>query len=509
MSEDQLEADDIQGHVLVGFGGGYQTILGLKLVRGAEAEARRALLSLCDRVATTRQLMPLKAARSLARAAQAVEPLPSSVLMAMGFTTSGCAALSFADLPPDAAFKVGAARDARSLGDESDAQGRPVGWSFGTTAETTPDVVFIFGSGMPDLPDQAADEIRLLAANWATMAFHEVGQRLSFDTEHFGFADGVSQPGVRGILNDGSLLTPRSYPEDDPLSRYFSRPGQPLVWPGQFVYGYSSLDPGDVLTPGPRKFGDRPLLKNGSLLVLRKLGQDVDAFRQAMTDLGEQLAQRFGIPASSDLAGALCVGRWRDGTPLTQSPKGPDQVISGAKLRINGFRYDAPFPPATLNYQGELVEFPGSLADPLGSVCPFSAHIRKVNPRDQTTDLALPADTLAKQMLRRGIPYGKPFDEEPTGQRGLLFMSYQTSIDGQFRQLMQRWVKTADAPKAPSSIDPIIARAPTEGRTISVTLQGRTEKFTIAGDWVRAAGAAYVFMPGIDEMRSLLSGPTV
>lgn len=508
MNEDQLEADDIQGHILVGFGGGYQTILGLKIVDGAHAEARRALLSLCDRVATTRQLIPLKTARSLARAAQTAAPLPSSVLMAMGFTKSGCAALSFADSPPDAAFNVGAARDARSLGDEIDAQGRPVGWSFGMTPEKTPDVVFVFGSGMPGLPDQAADEIRLLSANWATEAFREVGQRLTGDTEHFGFADGISQPGVRGLLDDGSFLTARSYREEDPLSGYFSRPGQQLVWPGQFVYGYSSLDPGDVLAPGPRKFGDRPLLKNGSLLVLRKLGQDVQAFRDAMTALGDQLAQRFGIPSSPDLAGAMCVGRWRDGTPLTQSPTGPDQAISCAPLRINGFRYDAAFPAADLDDRGNVVPFPGSLADPIGTVCPFSAHVRKVNPRDQTTDLALPADTLTTQMLRRGIPYGKPFDEDPTGARGLLFMSYQTSIDGQFRQLMQRWVKKADVPKAPSSIDPIIARAPAEGRVITVTRQGRTERFTISGDWVKAAGAAYVFMPGVDAMRSLLSGPT-
>ena len=32
--------------------------------------------------------------------------------------------------------------------------------------------------------------------------------------EHFGFRDGVSQPGVRGKLPDGSFLTPNQNPRD-------------------------------------------------------------------------------------------------------------------------------------------------------------------------------------------------------------------------------------------------------------------------------------------------------
>lgn len=108
--------------------------------------------------------------------------------------------------------------------------------------------------------------------------------------EHFGFADGISQPRVAGYGRGG--------------------PGEVLP-PGEFVLGLPDVD-GDVagrqLPPG--------LGRNGSYLVYRKLEQDVPAFRE----MTEAVADRFAGGAD-DVAAGL-VGRRRDGEPLAPCPAG-------------------------------------------------------------------------------------------------------------------------------------------------------------------------------------------
>ena len=54
--------------------------------------------------------------------------------------------------------------------------------------------------------------------------------------EHFGFLDGVSQPGLRGRISDNpyDVLTLRQNPDNPDQGK----PGQDLVWPGEFVFGY-------------------------------------------------------------------------------------------------------------------------------------------------------------------------------------------------------------------------------------------------------------------------------
>ena len=66
--------------------------------------------------------------------------------------------------------------------------------------------------------------------------------------EHFGFKDGISQPGIRGID-----------PPDDPIGNpNQGHPGQDLLWPGEFIIGYATqIATAKAGVDGPQS-GSRP-----------------------------------------------------------------------------------------------------------------------------------------------------------------------------------------------------------------------------------------------------------
>ena len=101
--------------------------------------------------------------------------------------------------------------------------------------------------------------------------------------EHFGFEGGVSQPGIRGHLPgaEQNLLTPRFVDPKDRNALKFAKPGQPLIWPGEFVLGYPLQADNDDVIAGPPDPDNSPWpvwARNGSFLVFRRLRQDVAGF---------------------------------------------------------------------------------------------------------------------------------------------------------------------------------------------------------------------------------------
>ena len=91
--------------------------------------------------------------------------------------------------------------------------------------------------------------------------------------------------------------------------------------------------------------------------------------------------------------------------PLTGGGASVEQLFA-----LNHFNYATDVPPLVLS-DGQSI--PGATGNPspvVGVQCPAWAHIRKVNPRDLGTDQGGEAETLSFQMLRRGIPFGPPYD---------------------------------------------------------------------------------------------------
>jgi hypothetical protein len=98
-------------------------------------------------------------------------------------------------------------------------------------------------------------------------------------------------------------------------------------------------------------------------------------------------------------------------------------------------------------------------SDGHGMKCPFFAHTRKVNPRDD--------DTRSHLMARRGQTYGvradDPSDEDvppnrrPTGGVGLLFMAFNSNIAQQFEHT-QRTLANAAGRGDTAGMDPVIGQ---------------------------------------------------
>jgi Dyp-type peroxidase family len=326
---------------------------------------------------------------------------------------------------------------------------------------------------------------------------------------------------VRGRLSGRPrhFLTRRWLDPAEPLARAWARPGQPLVWPGQFIFGLPTQDDHQPLVPGP----PRPApgwARNGSLLVFRHLRQDVPAFRRFTAEAVDALRATEGF-ADVDQARleAALVGRWPEGTALARDERPPEADAARDMQAINhfGFRADAPAlrvcADPKVAQEGlaaaargdELREVAGTAGDPDGRRCPRFAHVRKVNPRDLPTDQGDPDRTLAFQMLRRGITWGAPYSEEEpavAGDRGLLFMSWQSSIDEQFELLTTRWMNRGQGPEGNSGHDLLVGQA-RKREAVLPGPGGRTARLSTDVRWVVPTGGGYFFGPSLGTLAAL------
>lgn len=387
-------------------------------------------------------------------------------------------------------FKEGMTARADALGDVG--RSLPASWEAPfTTGE--PDAVLYLSADAPDDLSRRHDRVlEILSAHGVTPTFEQPGTSRpdpNRGREHFGFKDGISQPGIHPFTT-ASKIGPSSVPAGEFIIGYEDATGhisgQPVDAPPPAPSGYNPLP-----TPPPKD----PLpewMHNASFVVYRKLQQDVGGFRDSMTST----APTFGI--TPDQLGAKVVGRWPSGAPMEHvpgEPKHPDpseedpsatypDVLKDEK--INNFNYDD---------------------DPDGQKVPRAAHIRKVNPRSET----LPEGDKASlhRMLRRGIPYGSEFVEgsaaygqtvDPGDDRGLLFITYQASIERSFEFVQRNWVNQVDFQQPGDGADPIASQA-TDPRPFSMP----PDKHADFKAWVFTRGGGYFVSLALSGLNALVS----
>jgi Dyp-type peroxidase family len=292
--------------------------------------------------------------------------------------------------------------------------------------------------------------------------------------ENFGYVDGRSQP----------LMLQEDIDEE-------SQKAGRLRWDPGFTLGAALVkDPG---TADPNSFG--------SFFVFRKLEQDVRGFKTRE----QQVADVLGLTGDDrELAGAMIVGRFEDGTPVTLSKTARGKA-----------------PPNDFDYSGDA-----------GKRCPFHAHIRKSNPRGSGGAEPEAAER-GHLMPRRGIPYEdvkRAFHPDevqeaetlaefmtkvapllPTGGVGLLFMAYNSLIAKQFKFTQQIWVNNTNFPLVPAGshgIDPVIGQGAANPNHQKLPKDwdnpaaGNANNVSFAG-FVKMKGGEYFFSPSLTFLKDL------
>ncbi|HEX2473036.1 MAG TPA: Dyp-type peroxidase [Nitrososphaera sp.] len=269
----------------------------------------------------------------------------------------------------------------------------------------------------------------------------------------FGFKDGLHNPHIEG---SGA----------DPPPGY-----DPTVKAGEFILGYPDELGEIAMSPEPEV-----LRRNGTFIAFRKFHTRVAAFRK-------YLREQASSPEEEELIAAKMVGRWRSGAPLVLAPKHDDPTLGADPNRNNDFSYSD---------------------DMEGLNCPFSAHIRRLNPRD-----ALKDDLVAVNLhhiLRRATNYGPPLPEgalEDDGvQRGGVFLLIGAYIKRQFEFIQSQWVTDGDFIRQGTEQDPIIGNSQGDG---IFTIPKRPVRRRLHGlpQFVVVRGGEYCFMPGLRALKWL------
>jgi Dyp-type peroxidase family len=306
------------------------------------------------------------------------------------------------------------------------------------------------------------------SAGGLEVTFAQPAATLGDAREHFGFGDGFSQPAIAGAETG-----PRH--GEGTLTRWGRWRDLAL---GEFILGHA--DEGGLKPAAPAG----PLGQDATFMVVRKLEQDVAAFRAYV----REQAGRSG--RQPEWIAAKMVGRWPNGSPLASHPDRPGPPASAARETTNRFRY------------GD---------DPQGLACPLGAHVRRSNPRD-----ALGWEgrlTQRHRMLRRGISYGPRLADgatEPDGhERGLMFVCLQSSIERQFEFVQRQWLGDGNVFGLGDDQDPLAAGGSAgdgDGAARGMVIQGSPPLF-LSGlpRFVRTRGGGYFLLPGRAGLRALAS----
>lgn len=472
----------VQGLVVSGFGH----------LPAAQALFMRQTAPGGDWLATLNQVAPITDATGRAPRASSVA-LTSAALALMGVDV---AILSRFDLP----FQQGmhAPERRRRLGDADPrtiAEGG-VRWSgsqcLPVAANEVHALLLLYGSDA-DAVTAWADEVvaaldpQLVCVHRLSLDLHQDEHGIS--REHFGFADGLSQPiphGAAIVGRDGQATAKDQWhgiESGDILLGHLNAYGDPAPGP-YFPDGNVARDAGLLDGNAPPGFLDLGL--NGSYLVVRELQQDVAGFWQDMDRCAAagRTADPSAAYVTAEWIAERVIGRTLVRGDLVQPPEARDDGVAGRAGNATGFL----------------------ATDPHGYGCPMGAHVRRANPRDGLAGAPEFGPTVLEaannhRLLRRGRKFGaKAVDPRNADddKRGLLFMCLNTDIARQFEFVQQTWLLNPNFATLRDQVDPLIG--PVGPFTIPQTpLRRQIDVRT----YVRLAGGEYFFLPSLPALRFL------
>ncbi len=401
----------------------------------------------------------------------------------LALTSSGLARLglgegSLFEFPRE--FTQGMSHPERSIALGDFGEDAPEAWELGGPGTARIDALVMLYCESEEQLSERHDELASQLEKYGIVAEHLDAYLPDDGKEHFGFADGITNPVIKGgpVKHDKNPFDPRVRAGEILLgykNGYGRVPSSPTVPPKR-----STRDlPPRTLGGSALDFGH-----NGTYLVFRKLEQDVEAFWR----YAEARAALAGAPdpaAFAEQFAARIVGRWPDGRSLAVAP-GPKDPVDD--LNRFGYREE----------------------DARGLRCPVGAHVRRSNPRDSLgEDGAISLERTSRhRIMRRGRLY---VESSPSGatRKGLAFMALNANLRRQFEFIQQTWVNNPKFGRLSCDRDPLIGRAgvelsgAAEPRVFTRALAPFRERVVGLPSFVRVRGGAYFFLPSLRALAYL------
>ncbi len=382
-------------------------------------------------------------------------------LSPQGLTALGVPDDVLAGLPQEA--KLGMASRARLFGDAD-----PATWRLGRPDQRLDVLVMIYAREEATRDALVRDHKRALVEAGALVHPEELACPL-VGREHFGFADGLSQPFLPGVHGK-------------------PRPGETAVAAGEILLGYPNAY--GVLPQSPQ-WGELDVGRNGTYLVFRKLDQHVAKLWSWLGARAAELAPN-DVAATTEWLAAKVMGRWRSGAPLVLTPDRDDPELAKPHV-CNDFRY---------------LE-----TDADGTRCPIAAHVRRANPRDARSGNAADSEEVIShhRILRRGRSYGAPLADadaragrDDGTERGLYFICLQASIARGFELIQQTWLTNPAFHGLAGEPDPIVGNGDGTG---FLTIPADPLRLRLANVpvIVTVAGGGYFFLPSRTALARIAS----
>jgi hypothetical protein len=373
----------------------------------------------------------------------------------------------------DVAFKLGQSERSTLIGDPASAKepGHAAGWLVGGPKHAVDGVLILASDDLSWLDGEQKKLASELSAQGMKIEHEERGDVSTAPTrghEQFGFKDDIS-PGCSWALADRpyDFVTKRTLPSDaDSVPagglRHRQQSGPDIISAGPARPAPEHLDA--ATRPKARQGQERPSWCIAGVSMPTCSGSLSRTPPSGPSDL-PQRARPTGP------AGRLFDRQVEDGPPLAPAPTDIDYRDG---LNCLHLRQEHPA-PATRRQAAD--------PDRLGAA---GRYPKKVNPRDQATDLGISEHTPPRSILRRGITYAAK-----DGDKGLLFVAYQSSIADQFEFLMRMWANKEDTPRNNGGLDPILSQNPS--RKFHLPIDGKVENIAIPKSFVEPTGGRYFF----------------
>lgn len=462
-----VDRSDVQANVLQGLHMAHAMHLGVKFIR---PDGARALLA---GLLNSQSGLP-----QVSSGAAWVDGDWPAYALTVGLTFKGLQALGLSQADAQAfelSFKafVRGPDDPEAAplnGDEGASQ--PLNWRLGGPRKALRMVLSIYANKPAELARQTAALRQGLALHglaevvaWPADALAGPAGDESRDYVHFGYRDGLSQPrlAIRGEPAGGPAMQPPSG-----VGEFLLGSAYPNVYRGADSLG--------GLSPA--------LAENATFCALRILAQDVAAFEHLL----DEASVRYLV--DREWLAAKLMGRWRNGTPVSQSPDAP--------LPEHGAPGRDAFDYAPSHANAATVDDAGGLR------CPVGAHVRRMNPRSAV----VAGKPYSRRLIRRGLPYGPAYRhgvDDPLPERGLVGLFLCADLDRQFQFMLRQW---AQGDQAASGVraeqDPIIGAQkallddhPMQARMRIPRSGGQADIVLDMPRLVTTVGSAYLFMPGL------------